>query len=71
MSQSFGSIYGTERLVGTSSAGSWDAAGAEAFFLQNDSNLDFVRYALYSNLLLQFVALLQDMNFIAYISVDI
>ena len=40
------------------------------FFLQNDLDPMFVRYDLYSNLLLQFVALLQDMNFIAYIFVD-
>ena len=45
MSQSFGSICETESLVGTSSVGSWDAVWAEAF-LQNDSNPNFVRYAL-------------------------
>ena len=40
------------------------------FSFQNGSNPDFVRYTMYSNLLLHYVALLQNMNFIAYISVD-
>ena len=73
-----------ERLVGNFPVGSWDAAGEKYFLFQNGwdaagekyflfengSNPDVVRYTLNSNLLLHFVALLQNMNFIAYIFSD-